>query len=113
MEILQAASRDHIPVDPKSRIIETYAQDHPNSIDSIPDSQNRPSVEQVLREITGRQSEDYESEDLNEFIGLEWYKGQIVYRMTSQPLQGRTGDRFYFSSPMTSERCNYYCSLTR
>ena len=88
VEILQAASRDHIPVDPKSRPRDSYAQDGPSC---IPDSQSRPSIEQVLKEITGRQSEDYESEDLNEFIGLEWYKGQIIYRRTSQPLQGRTG----------------------
>lgn len=106
MEILQAASRDHIPVDPKSRRFETDTQCGPSSINSIPDSQNRPSICQVLREITGRQSEDYENEDLNEFIGLEWYKGQIIYRKTFQPLQARTGDCFIFFIPRTSDLCN-------
>lgn len=91
IDILQAASRDHIPVAPQSHKIQSAAKDALGSVNSIPDSQSRPSVEQVLREITGRQSEDYETEDLNEFIGLDWYKGQIVYRKTFQALPGCIG----------------------
>ncbi|KAF8580679.1 P-loop containing nucleoside triphosphate hydrolase protein [Ramaria rubella] len=90
-EILQAAARDHIPIDPKLRNIDTNARDIFSDLLFVPDSHNRPTVEQVLREITGRQSEDYESEDINEFIGLSWYKGQIVYRKTSETVPGRTG----------------------
>jgi DEAD/DEAH box helicase domain-containing protein len=96
VDILQAASRDHIPIAPKSHKIETTARNDLGPIKSIPDSQSRPSVEQVLREITGRQSEDYESEDLNDFIGFDWYKGQIVYRKTFQALPGRIGFSVFF-----------------
>ncbi|KAF8475426.1 P-loop containing nucleoside triphosphate hydrolase protein [Gautieria morchelliformis] len=102
VEILKAASRDHLPMDPKSRRVEAYALDESSSVTSIPDSQTRPSVEQVLREITGRQSEDYESEDLNEHIGLEWYKGQVAYRKTFPALPGSSGSLDAPLSPMIS-----------
>jgi DEAD/DEAH box helicase domain-containing protein len=111
VEILKAASRDHLPLDPKSRRVETFALDESSPVTSIPDSQNRPSVEQVLREITGRQSEDYESEDLNEHIGLEWYKGQIAHRKTFQSLPGRSGE-LYIGSSLISECSNRYYRLT-
>lgn len=99
VEILQAASRDHIPIAPKSQTTGVNIGDM--GISSIPDSQSRPSVEQVLREISGRQSDDYDSENLNEFVGLDWYKGQIRYRKTFQDCPGRIG--LFFVNPSASD----------
>ncbi|KAF8467886.1 hypothetical protein JB92DRAFT_2838576 [Gautieria morchelliformis] len=102
VEILKAASWDHLPLDLKPRRVEAYALDESSSVTSILDSQTQPSVEQVLREITGRQSKDYESEDLNEHIGLEWYKGQVAYRKTFPSLPGISGSLDTPLSPMIS-----------
>lgn len=90
VELLQAAARDHIPIEPRRQILAKDREKF-SMIDSIPDLDSRPSIEEVLREITGRQSDDYEKDDLNELIGMSWYHGQITYRRTFEALPARLG----------------------
>ena len=91
VEILQAAARDYVPIKPSRHTLVDDTRQDPTLNQPIPSSHSRPSIEQILREITGEQSEDYEKEDINEYVGLEWYKGQIAYRRTFEATPSRLG----------------------
>ncbi|GJE86964.1 DEAD/DEAH box helicase [Phanerochaete sordida] len=71
--LLQAAARDHIPIDPnnKASLANIAASQGPRQ---VPEPANRPSIESVLEEI--RQQ--------------EWYNGQIVYDRTVDAKEGQT-----------------------
>lgn len=85
--LVQGAAKDHIPVLPS--ILRTCQK---GSLDIlVPDLKNRPPIRQILREITGQQSTNYDEEDINEYTGLDWYKGQIVYRETVAGSYGMMG----------------------
>ncbi|KAF9070382.1 P-loop containing nucleoside triphosphate hydrolase protein [Rhodocollybia butyracea] len=73
VSLLQAAARDHIPVDPKHK--------HKLPIDesahmSIPNPQDRASVADILAEIKVQ----------------EWYKDQIMDQRTVEAREGQTGE---------------------
>jgi len=63
--ILQAAARDHIPVNPKSKSL-TWA---------LPSHDERPSIDEVIQEIQDQQ----------------WYRGQIADRRTFDAREAREG----------------------
>ncbi|GJJ11981.1 hypothetical protein Clacol_006219 [Clathrus columnatus] len=84
VELVQAAAREHIPILPS--ILRTRQRGSTEIL--IPDLNKRPPISQVLREITGQQSNNYDEEDINEFTGLDWYQGQIVFR---EIVAGSTG----------------------
>lgn len=92
VELVQAAAKDHIPVLPS--ILRTRQKGSSDIL--IPDLKNRPPIAQVLREITGEQSTNYDEEDINEYTGLDWYKGQIKYRETVPSASGSIGEASYF-----------------
>ncbi|KIJ60621.1 hypothetical protein HYDPIDRAFT_32044 [Hydnomerulius pinastri MD-312] len=75
--LLQAAARDHIPVNPKAKgLIPTQVEDSKASDKTIiPGPEERPSVDEVIREIEEQ----------------EWYKNQIVDRRTIQAREARQG----------------------
>ncbi|KAF8522099.1 DEAD/H helicase [Hysterangium stoloniferum] len=91
IELLQVAAKEHLPIEPKYKGSYMQYQDDFTVTSEVPDPRNRPSVKQALREITGKQSDNYDEEDINEYIGLHWYKGQIVYRQTSEAVPGTIG----------------------
>ncbi|KAF9228793.1 DEAD H helicase [Gyrodon lividus] len=70
VDLLQAAARDHIPVNPK-------AKEHPKSFEktTIPSPEERHSIDEVIREIQEEQ----------------WYKNQIVDRRTFEAREARQG----------------------
>ncbi|KAF7311613.1 DEAD H helicase [Mycena kentingensis (nom. inval.)] len=67
VELLKAAARDHIPVQPGSQ--SAFAAG------PIPDAESRPSVEEVLEDIKQQ----------------DWYLEQITERRTVEPKQVQTG----------------------
>ena len=71
--LLQAAARDHIPVNPKSKSV-TMIAPPPDKL-TIPGPEERPSIDEVIQEIRDQ----------------EWYKGQIVDRRTFDAREARQG----------------------
>ncbi|KIK92020.1 hypothetical protein PAXRUDRAFT_13476 [Paxillus rubicundulus Ve08.2h10] len=67
VDLLQAAARDHIPVNPKAK--------EPPKASKIPSPEERDSIDEVIREI---QEQD-------------WYRNQIVDRRTFEAREARQG----------------------
>ena len=75
--LLQAAARDHIPVNPKSEgLTEVVPSDDKLT---IPDLEARPSIDEVIQEIRHQ----------------EWYKNQIVDRRTFDAREAREGESHF------------------
>ncbi|KAI0811238.1 P-loop containing nucleoside triphosphate hydrolase protein [Irpex lacteus] len=65
--LLQAAARDHMPIDPINKSsIATLSASQSNSSKIIPDSEHRPSIESVIQEIKEQ----------------DWFENQIVFERT-------------------------------
>lgn len=77
MDILQAASRDHIPVNPSRKTSVTPLSDYKKRKGGliIPASMDRPSIDSVIEAI----------------MAEDWYKDQIVERRVFDPKDGRIG----------------------
>ncbi|KAG9318135.1 DEAD H helicase [Chiua virens] len=71
--LLQAAARDHIPVNPQAKGFNRAAQCDDKL--TVPGPEDRPSIDQVIQEIQDQ----------------EWYKGQIVDRRTFDAREARPG----------------------
>ncbi|KIJ17065.1 hypothetical protein PAXINDRAFT_111778 [Paxillus involutus ATCC 200175] len=67
VDLLQAAARDHIPVNPKVK--------EPPKASNIPSPEERHSIDEVIREIQEQ----------------EWYRNQIVDRRTFEAREARQG----------------------
>jgi DEAD/DEAH box helicase domain-containing protein len=70
--LLRAAGRDHIPVDPGSKLAFPAAVPEPHE---IPSSETRPSIDNVIEEI---QAQDWYRDQIVERRVFEQKKGQIV-----------------------------------
>ncbi|KAH7889934.1 DEAD H helicase [Phlebopus sp. FC_14] len=81
VELLQAAARDHMPVNPKvaQGVSPSQVGDHKaTDVMVIPSPDERPPVDEVIRDIEGQ----------------EWYKHQIKDRRTFEPRVPKEGKRF-------------------
>ncbi|KAF8126549.1 DEAD H helicase [Boletus edulis] len=70
---LQAAARDHIPVNPKSKSLTRAAP--PRDVLTIPSPEERPSIDEVIQELRDQ----------------EWYREQIVDHRTFEAREARQG----------------------
>lgn len=75
--LLQAAARDHIPVHPGSKQPSASQADAKEKYREVPDSDKRPSIEEVVCEI--------EQQD--------WYREQIVHKRIFEAKVGQPGMR--------------------
>jgi DEAD/DEAH box helicase domain-containing protein len=73
VELVQAAARDHIPVDPK--LIAANSGTLPKNPKVVPKSEERPAISEVLDEI----------------VQAEWYRNQIVHRESFDAKVGQQG----------------------
>jgi DEAD/DEAH box helicase domain-containing protein len=78
--LLQAASRDHIPINPSRKSSLTSFSDNGEGASkmAVPDSKDRPSIDSVIQEI----------------MEQEWYKEQIVNRRICDPKEGNVGMQY-------------------
>lgn len=76
MALLQAAAREHIPIDPSNKAsllaIHSASQSGPKT---IPDPEHRPSIDSIVSQI---QTQD-------------WYEDQILYNRTFEPKEAQVG----------------------
>lgn len=75
--LLQAASRDHIPINPSRKFSLTSFSDSGKGASNmtVPESKDRPSIDSIIQEI----------------MEQEWYKGQIVDRRIFDPKESKIG----------------------
>lgn len=76
VELLQAAAREHIPVYPNSSREALTDPDFKAKRRSIPEPEERPSIDSVIEEI----------------MKQDWYKEQITERRVFDPKDGQTGE---------------------
>lgn len=69
--MLQAAARDHIPVDPSSSLPGTKGKGKA----AVPEPNERPTIDTILQEIQGQ----------------DWYRDQIAHRRTVEAKEGQLG----------------------
>ncbi len=75
--LLQAAARDHMPIDPTNKSsIATLSASQSNSSKIIPDSEHRPSIESVIQEIKEQ----------------DWFENQIVFERTVPEKEPEIGE---------------------
>jgi DEAD/DEAH box helicase domain-containing protein len=70
--LLQAAARDHLPLDPsvKAKVKEAV------SSAAVPESKDRPTIDAVIEEVQQQ----------------SWYREQILERRVFDEKEGRTGE---------------------
>ncbi|TCD65415.1 hypothetical protein EIP91_002714 [Steccherinum ochraceum] len=73
VELLQAAARDHIPVDPSSLLPGNKGKERDKT---VPESDHRPTIDSIISEI---QQE-------------KWYSEQIVHRRIAEAKDGQKGE---------------------
>lgn len=72
--LLQAAAREHIPIDPNNRAsLSSISSSQGQRV--VPEPAHRPSIESVLKEVREQ----------------EWYAGQIAYDRTVDAKGSQTG----------------------
>lgn len=90
VSLLQAAARDHIPANPKSKSLTKAVAPHDKL--AIPTPEERPSIDEVIKEIQDQ----------------EWYKGQIVDRRTFDAREARLGVSHPFCG-ISDLKMEYFC----
>lgn len=76
MALLQAAAREHIPIDPSSRSFNKLTQsDSKGNERVVPDPADRPTINTVIEEI----------------LEQEWYQDQITDRRIVEAKDGQIG----------------------
>ena len=76
MALLQAAAREHIPIDPSSRSFNRLTQsDSKGNERVVPDPADRPTVSAVIEEL----------------LEQEWYQDQIADRRVVEAKGGEIG----------------------
>lgn len=73
VELLKSSAREHLPVDPSS--VKTEKGQIPVSLQTIPDSKDRESIDEVIEEIKAS----------------DWYAEQIIDRRIFEAKEGREG----------------------
>lgn len=73
--LLQAASRDHIPINPSQKSSLASFSEPAKGKTKVPDSKDRPSIDSVIQEI----------------IDQEWYREQIIERRIFHAKEGTIG----------------------
>ncbi len=73
--LLQAAAREHIPLDPSNKASLAALSTSQHAPKPIPDPEHRPSIEAVIEELRGK----------------DWYMGQILYERTAEAKEARIG----------------------
>ena len=75
MQLLQAAGRDHVPINPSSSIVQTFVSSLGKEPPKVPASSDRPSVDDVLAEI---------QEEV-------WYREQIKHNRLFEAREAQLG----------------------
>lgn len=89
VELLKSSAREHLPVNPSS--VKAEEGHIPISLQTIPDSKDRESIDEVIEEIKAS----------------DWYAEQIIDRRIFEAKEGREGE---FTIDLQS--CVIFCQST-